>query len=329
MPEADACAVAIVDDDGLSAADKLAAALDRAGLWTLLRRRRGRRPPGTVGIAIKPELAGFSAGSPTATDPALVEALIDHLHDRGFTKVAVAGATDSSALWAENRDLHALSDLLGYRYVTSGHRPYDIVDLTDELAESAFGATGVLHACALSRHWLEADIRIVFSKSRTDETAGYALCLETLIGALPLIDKDLHYRLRRHPGDVAAALLQAAPVDFCVIDAIIAAHGAGGRRAPAAIETGTIIAATDIALADEIGARKDGPRPETVADLRTRPAYPSMPKRYIVAGSLEPYPHWENVRRCRCMRPARAPRRRRSTASSNRGCNGSTRHCFP
>ncbi len=295
MPEADACAVAIVDDDGLSAADKLAAALDRAGLWTLLRRRRGRRPPGTVGIAIKPELAGFSAGSPTATDPALVEALIDQLHDRGFTKVAVAGATDSSALWAENRDLHALSDLLGYRYVTSGHRPYDIVDLTDELAESAFGATGVLHACALSRHWLEADIRIVFSKSRTDETAGYALCLETLIGALPLIDKDLHYRLRRHPGDVAAALLQAAPVDFCVIDAIIAAHGAGGRRAPAAIETGTIIAATDIALADEIGARKMGLDPKLSPTfervLRTHP----MPKRYIVAGSLEPYPHWENV----------------------------------
>ena len=70
----------------------------------------------------------------------------------------------------------------------------------------------MLHGCAISRDWLDADIRIVFSKSRTDETAGYALCLDTLIGVLPLIDKDLHYRKRRHPGDVVAALLSAAPV---------------------------------------------------------------------------------------------------------------------
>jgi len=295
MPEADARAVAIVDDDGLSAAGKLAAALDRAGLWTLLRRKRSLHGRRELDIVIRPELSAFSAGSPTATDPALVEALIDALHDAGYANVAVVGAADSSALWADNRELYALTDLLGYRYVTPKQRPYDIVDLADEQVEAAFGVAGALHGCTISRRWLQADLRIVFSKSRTDEAAGYALCLDTLIGVLPLIDQDLHYRRRRRPGDVVAALLDAAPVEFCLIDAIVAAHGPSGRRAPLAIQTGTIIAATDIVLADDIGARKMGLDPKVSQTFARAARTHPLPQRYIVAGSLDPYVGWDNV----------------------------------
>ena len=295
MPEAEACAVAIVDDSALSATDKLAAVLDRADFWAVLRRAQTGRSPDQVRIVVKPELAGFAVGSPTVTDPRLVEHLIDQLHDRGFSDVAVVGTADSSAMWAENRDLHALSDLLGYRYVTPKDRCYEIVDLADTQVDPAFHMDSVLRGCTISRDWLDADIRIVFSKSRTDETAGYALCLDTLIGVLPLIDKDLHYRKRRHPGDVVAALLGVAPVQFGLIDAIISAHGAGGRRAPAAIETLTIIAASDMVLADYVGAMKMGLDPGTSPTfariLRTHP----LPQRYIVAGSLASYSNWENV----------------------------------
>ncbi|HEY2616074.1 MAG TPA: DUF362 domain-containing protein, partial [Acetobacteraceae bacterium] len=295
MPGAEACAVAIVDDSSLSATGKLAAAIDGAGLWSMLQRSQAGRPPNEVSIVIKPELAGFAVDSPTVTDPALVETLIDLLHDRGFTNVAVVGAADSSALWAENRDLYALSDLLGYRYTTPGDRCYDIVDLAGEQDAGIFPIESVLHRCNISRTWLDADIRIVFSKSRTDGTAGYALCLDTLIGVLPLIDKDLHYRKRRHPGDVAAALLDAAPVQFCLIDAIVAAHGSDGRRSPVAINTETIIAATDIVLGDYVGALKMGLDPQVSPTfariLRSHP----LPRRYIVAGSLGCYRNWENV----------------------------------
>jgi uncharacterized protein (DUF362 family) len=295
MPEADVCAVAIVDDSGLSATAKLAAALDRAGLWTILRRSVAGRSPDQLRIVVKPEFAGFAVGSPTVTEPALVEDLIDLLHDRGFTDVAVVGTADSSALWAENRDLYALSDLLGYHYKTPKGRSYAIIDLAGAQDDTAFTADSVLHDCAITREWLDADVRIVFSKSRTDEAAGYALCLDTLIGVLPLTDKDLHYRRRRHPGDVVSALLGAAPVEFCLIDAVVAAHGVGGRRAPAAIDTQTIIAATDIVLADYIGAMKMGLDPKVSPMferiLRTHP----LPRRYVIAGSLETYGNWENI----------------------------------
>ena len=65
--------VAIVDDSALSATNKLAAAIDRAELWIGLRRRLKERKAADLRIVIKPELAGFAAGSPTATDPRLVE----------------------------------------------------------------------------------------------------------------------------------------------------------------------------------------------------------------------------------------------------------------
>jgi uncharacterized protein (DUF362 family) len=251
--------------------------------------------PSSLVIVIKPELAGFSAGSPTITDPTLVEALIDLLHDQDFTNVAVVGSSDSSALWAQNRDIYALSDLLGYRFVTPKGRSYDIINLADEPDQTVFSADSVLHGCGISRTWLDADVRIVFSKNRADEATGYALCLDTLIGVLPLTDKDLHYRKRRHPGDVVAALLAVAPIQFCLIDAIVSAHGASGRRAPEPIETGTLIAATDIVLADYIGALKMGLDPATSPIFQRIMRTDPLPVRYTVAGTLAPYPNWTNV----------------------------------
>ncbi len=246
-------------------------------------------------LVIKPELAGFTAASPLATDPSLVEALIDLLHDRGFADVAVVAAADSSALWAENRDLYALSDLLGYRFVTPQGRTYDIVDLADAADETVFPLGSALHGTGISRAWIDADIRIVFAKNRTDEEAGYALGLDTLIGVLPLADKSLHYRRRRHPGDVVAALLAAAPVDFVLIDAVTSAHGAAGRRSPDPVDTNTLIAASDIVLADYIGALKMGLDP-VVSPIFARvvQSHP-LPTRYTVSGSLAPYAGWQNI----------------------------------
>lgn len=280
--------VAIVDDSELPPTGKLAAAVERAGFWELLTDR-------DACIAIHPELSGFAANTPSVTDPMLVEALIDLLHDHGFTNVIIVGSADSSALWADNRDLFALADLLGYRFATASGRAYDMVDLGEAPAGPAFPADSALRDEALSPAWREADVRIIFASNRTDEAAGYALCLDTLLGVLPRTDKDLHYRWRRDPGDVAAALLDAAPVQFCLIDAIVSAHGVGGQRAPQALATGTIIAATDPVLADYVGALKMGLDPAAsplfARVARERP----LPRRYAISGSLTPYEGWINV----------------------------------
>lgn len=280
--------VAIVDDSELPSAAKLAAALERAGFWEIATDQRAR-------IVIKPEFAGFAANTPSITDPKLVEALIDLLCDRGFANVAVAGSADSSALWAENRDMFALADLMGYRFETVRGRAYDIVDLGDAAESMAFPQHSVLRGESLSSTWRDADIRIVFANNRTDEAAGYALCLDTLIGVLPRVDKDLHYRRRRDPGDVVTALLDAAPPHFCLIDAIVSAHGTCGQRAPQAAMTDTIIAATDPVLADYVGALKMGLDP-AISPLFSRVAQERpLPRHYTISGSLAPYTGWVNV----------------------------------
>lgn len=281
--------VALVADASLEAVGLMAAALERADFWPMLATRQSPR------IVVLPQLGGFDVGSPLATTPLLVETLIDLLHDCDYTDVAVAGSMDSSALWAANRELYPLADLLGYRFVTPRGRAYDLIDLAEDLQDDAFPLGSALHGSGLSRVWHDADVRIVFGKNRSDEEAGYALCLDTLLAALPLPDKTLYYRRRRNAGDVVAALLDVAPVQFALIDAVVSAHGAGGARAPIPLKTGVMIAASSIVLADYIGALKMGLDPAVspimVRMLKSHP----LPLRYHLSGELSPYAGWRNV----------------------------------
>lgn len=243
---------------------------------------------------IIPALNVYSADSPAATDPRLVEHLIDVLVDLGFG-VAVGSTLDSSSLWLENRDPSVIADLLGYCYETPAGHLYDVVDLAEDLIDAPFGPSSPLAGTRLSRAWLEADLRVVFAASCTDEEDGYALCLATLLSALPLADKDYHYRHRRDRGAVAATLEMAAPAHFAFVDAVRSAHGPGGANLPCAIATDTIIAASSAALADHHGALLMGLDPfvsHTAAPALRRPG---LLEGVRCSGSLEPWPGWVNV----------------------------------
>lgn len=287
----------MVDDQTLVAPELLARALNQGGLWQALRTARRRASAGSSAfrILIKPDLDAFDAGSGTATDPALVEALIDLLHERGYPRVDVCATADSSSFWAGNRDVSALADLLGYRYVTSAGHAYDVLDLSEDLAAAPFAAGALLRDSQLGRGWLEADFRICFARNKTDERESYALCLSGLLGVLPLADKDYYYRARMQAGTVVCELLRVTPVHFALVDATCSAHGSGGARAPAVIETGCIIASSDPLLTDFVGALKMGLDPY-VSPLAAA-VYRSLglPERYTVHGNLSSYPGWRNV----------------------------------
>jgi uncharacterized protein (DUF362 family) len=288
--------VAIVEGAG-APASLLREAVERAGLWPDLARAIAAADvaPAELAIVIKPELGAFARASPAATDPALVEALIDLLHERGFTNVAVAAARDSAALWAENRDVLVLADLLGYRFSTSGGVGYDIVDLGEDLGVAPFPEGAVLHGSTLARPWQEAGYRIVFAKSRTDERNAFALGLESLIGVLPLEDKDYYYHHRFDAAEVAVELLHATPIDFALVDAVVSAHGSAGGRAPLPISTNTIIAARSLVLADYAAAAKMGLDPHVSPVMARALRDIGLPAKFRVDGSLTPYAAWRNV----------------------------------
>lgn len=249
---------------------------------------------------IAPALDAFAADSPAATDPRLVEHLIDTLFDLGATAVNIGATRDSSALWLDNRDPFMVAELLGYRYETPRGRAYDVIDLAEDAGaedagEAGFAQTGPLAGSQLSSAWRDADLRIVFAANRTDEDDGYALCLSTLIAVLPLTDKDYHYRHRRDPGQVVAALLDLAPVDLALIDAGISAHGDGGGRAPQAIRTDTIVAATNPVLADHFGALLMGLDPFVSRTAAPSLRRPGLLEDVRISGAIDPYRGWRNV----------------------------------
>lgn len=294
MPQALAV---IAHEPGASGPDLLDRALAQGGLREAIGQRisTALERNGVCSAVIVPALDAFAAGSPTATDPALVEHLLELLFELGVTEASVGSTRGTASLWLENRDVFMVADLLGYRYETPSGRPYEVIDLSEDLSSNVFGEDGPLARTGLSRAWLEADLRLVFSANRTDDDDGYALCLSTLLSVLPQADKDYHYRHRREPGEVISALLSAAPVHFAFIDAMVSSHGEGAARAPSPLVTDTIIAASDPALADYLGAMKMGLDPfvSRLAAPSLRHARPTPQTRIL--GALEPYPGWVNV----------------------------------
>jgi uncharacterized protein (DUF362 family) len=296
MTASEAPSAVVVDDTALGSGGLLEAAIERGGLWHELELAcAAGATPSSLRIVVKPELGAFSLDSPVATDPRLVERLVALLHGRGYDTVSVVASADSSATWAENRGVLALAELLGYRWCTEAGRSYEIVDLANDLAIAPFPAGAVLHGSALSRTWSEAQFRISFVKNRTDETQGFSLCLDGLLGVLPLTDKDYHYRHRRDAGDVIVELLRATPVHFALIDAVQSCHGAGGARAPLGIDTHTVIASRNPLLADMAGALKMGLDPHVSPVVRKVSTAIGLPRRYGFDGNLATYPGWKNV----------------------------------
>ncbi|HEX2027937.1 MAG TPA: DUF362 domain-containing protein [Nitriliruptorales bacterium] len=265
-------------------------------LWDRLARgARARTTQGRFRVVILPELGGFSVESPAFTDAILVEHLIDLLHDAGYADVVVAASSDSSALWAGNRDVLALADLLGYRFLTPAGRDYDIVDLGEDLVDGGFAPGEVLNGSTLSRAWLDAGFRIVFSKNRCDDADGYALCLDTMLAALPLVDELYHYRLARDPGDVVRELLGRTPVHLALIDGIVSCHGSGGTRAPEPIVTDRVVAASSAWLADHVGALAMGLDPAVSRLARRSPMAGASLREATIHGPLRAPAGWRNV----------------------------------
>ncbi|HEX5951771.1 MAG TPA: DUF362 domain-containing protein [Rhodanobacteraceae bacterium] len=245
---------------GASGATLLEEVLAASGFWEDVSARRGP-------VVIKPDLDCYEAGPHAGTDPALVEHLIDLLYDRGFDDVAVADARTENDDWLYNRDPMAVPELVGYRFETPRGRRYAIVD----------GRGGAA--------WKGAALRIGFAKNRTHEDCLFALSVHNLAALAPV---------RRSVAEDALAVLRDAPPHWCLIDAVVSAHGSAGHRAPKPLATHTLIACRNALLADWAAAARMGldPYASPVNSLALHAL--GLPP-YHVEGDLSPYPMWRNV----------------------------------
>jgi uncharacterized protein (DUF362 family) len=286
--------VSITQHLGAQPLQLLEKALEAARFWkgvAQVRNALGRRND-QFRIIIKPDLDFYSALTPGGTDPALVEHLIDLLHDRGFRNVVVGDGRNDPDAWLHNRDPLVVPDLVGYRFATAKGRAYEFIDLRSELSESDPSACG--SSASISKHWLEASYRINFAKNRTHEDCVFALCVHNLAGLAAIKEANGTPR-QRIASDDCLEILRRAPPHFNIIDAFISGHGGAGHRAPRPMETHAFIASVDALLADWVGAAKMGvdpyASPVNCAALRNI----GLPEYYEIDGDLAPYPLWRNV----------------------------------
>jgi len=290
--------LALVSESAAEAPAKvLQHALDQAGFWESLERSRAGRKvdKSQFTILILPNLSGYSADSRAVTDPRLVEVLVDLLYEHGFEAVTLCAAADSSLLWAENRDIFALADLLGYRFITDNGNAYDFTDLGEDLMGNDLPPGAALHGHPIAKAWVQADWRISFAKNKTDEMEGFALGLDNLLGVLPQVDKDYFYHHKWKARDVACELLKISPIDFALIDSIHSVHGSSGSRAPQFLQTNAIIASSDLLLTDFVAALKMGADPYASSLNKNALAEFGLPDRYQIIGNLGPYENWTPV----------------------------------
>lgn len=287
--------VAVAETTGEDKFALLDEVLGKAGFWQILDTacHSAKSKPGEFSIFIKPDFEFYDAGTATGTDPALVEHLIDRLCEHGYTRIALGDSVGSADAWLDNRDPLILAELVGYRFVTTQGNAYEVVNLSENLTDAAFPVASALTGAQLSRDWLDADFRISFAKNKTDETYRYALGVQNVLHALPMRQKEYHYRQRLPAPDVAVELLRHTPVHFAIIDAFVSNHGSQGSRANRPLDTRTLIAGNDILLADWAAVLKMGLDPyASPLNAKALKAI-GLPKKYDITGSLHTYRGWK------------------------------------
>lgn len=294
---APAAEIAVVASGGDDRFALLEQALQQSGFWIRLEEKRFRtgREAADFAILIKPDMDACELAGSTATDPALVEHLVDLMHARGYTSVTIGDSRNSHDNWLENRDVQILADILGYRYITENGNDYDVIDLAEETLPGPFADGSLLAHSELPRAWNGADFRIVFAKNKTDDENAVYLCLDNLISVLPLRDKDYHYKHRLERSAVLLELLQHVEVDFCLIDAWISNHGSAGSRVARPLGSRTLIAGADPLLVDYAACAKMGLDYDASPPHRAARERFGLPSPHRIDGDLSPYPGWINV----------------------------------
>jgi uncharacterized protein (DUF362 family) len=288
--------VAIVEDRAHAKDALLETALERAGFWRHLQATcvAFGSAPDALSIVVKPDLVAFDRAPSLATDPELVEHLIDLLAARGYTRVTVADATDWTASWLTNRAVPFLADLLGYRYVTREGRAYEVVDLAEDLVRAPFPEGFALRGRRLGRVWIDADYRINFAKAKTHEIFAYALCVHNLLSILPPDSPHVRAGTPIAPADIAFELWQATPAEFNILDAVVSNHGSFGSHILSPLETHAVLAGANALAVDWVAALKMGADPYASSlnrHLLERLGEPTAE----IDGSLAPFVGWRAV----------------------------------
>jgi uncharacterized protein (DUF362 family) len=229
--------------------------LDRAGLGDLAEGAR------SAAVRVSFMLGYDRRDRSNVNDPELVAALARYLHAHGVDDVAVLEAPTVYGNSHAHRSVAEVAEYFGF-----DSPDYRIVDIGTDLRPYAFERGFVQRA--ISGSWLDADLRIVMPKLRTDPTEFAHLSLSTLEGSTGAIDATFYAKRQVDFRSATMMLLDVAPPDFALIDAWAPVadgpFGVMGCHRPAQVRY--LYAGADALAVDEAVIRDLG-----VADPRQAP----------------------------------------------------------
>ena len=180
-------------------------------------------------------------------DPELVRMLAGYLRRHGAADVAVLEAPTVYGSCYENRSVAQVASYLGFDATE-----YRIVDISRDLRPYRYERGFVQQA--ISATWLDANVRIVMPKLRTDPTEFAHLSLSSLEGSTGPIDETVYAGRRTDFRSATMMLLDVAAPDFAVVDAWAPVadgpFGVMGCRRPADVRH--IYAGADALAVDEV-----------------------------------------------------------------------------
>jgi len=184
----------------------LDACLDAAGLGPLASEAR------TAAVRVSFMLGYDRRDHSNVNDPTLVDDLARYLRRHGVEDVAVLEAPTVYGHSFQHRSVAEVA-----RYFGFDSPAYRVVDIGEDQRPFVFERGFVQRT--ISGSWLDADLRIVMPKLRTDPTEFVHLCLSTLEGSTGAIDETFYAKRQVDFRSATMMLLDVAPPDFAVVDA--------------------------------------------------------------------------------------------------------------
>jgi uncharacterized protein (DUF362 family) len=181
--------------------------LDDAGLGALVRAR-----PGPVAIRAAFMLGYSRADRSNVVSPEVIRALARYVREHGATDVAVLEAPSVYERVYARRSVAEVAAYFGFEAPE-----YRIVDVHTDQRPLTFDR-GISQSTA-SGTWLDARVRIVVPKLRTDPRQSGHLSLNSLVGTGLRTERTVYADRELDHESAIMMLLDACPPDFAVVDA--------------------------------------------------------------------------------------------------------------
>jgi len=181
--------------------------LDRAGLGTLVADQGGR-----VAIRTSFMLGYDRRDRSNVVSPAVLHEVAAYVIDHGASDVAVIEAPTVYGRYFAHRSVGEVAAYFGYTSPL-----YRIVDADAD--QRPFSYQRGLQQNSVSGTWIDADVRVVLAKLRTDPTEFGHLCLSSLEGMSSEIADTFYTAKEVDFRSATMMLLDVAPPDLAVVDA--------------------------------------------------------------------------------------------------------------